>query len=79
MLSKGLISTPLEKFIKKANKSKQLNSAASIKEFSNELEDIIFNAIKKATITLPPGTVIVAGSATTQTNAQPIVANGSIS
>lgn len=75
MLTEGLISTPVEKFIKKMNKTKQLNPNTSVKEFSKELEKIIFNAIKQATITLPPGTVIVAGSATTQTNAQPITAS----
>lgn len=46
-------------------------------DFAQGLADIIENAIKSATITIPVGTIITAGSPTTQTQSAPgIVIDG---
>lgn len=78
MLEPGLISKPLKKFIEKMNKQKQTDANKSIADFSQEMETIIFKAIKKATITLPPGSIQVVGSPSAQANAAPITLNNTI-
>ena len=46
-------------------------------EYADGLADIIINAISSLTLTIPVGTIITAGSATTQTQSAPgIVTNG---
>lgn len=46
-------------------------------QFADKLADVIIAAIQSATITIPIGTIVTAGSATTQTQSVPaIVENG---
>lgn len=73
MLEKGSISNPLVSFITESNSKNQDDPAKSILEFSEKLEELIFTAIKSATITIPSGLVTVTGSPATQTNPQPII------
>ena len=47
----------------------------AITKFSDELASIIADAIKSATITAPPGSIIVVGGPTTQSNPAPIIFN----
>ncbi len=49
------------------------------REFISGLADIIINTIKSADVTIPPGLVIVAGSALSQTNPAPIFIPNSLS
>ncbi len=48
-------------------------------QFADKLADVIINAIQSATITIPSGTIITAGSATTQTQSTPAVINNGLS
>jgi 2-keto-4-pentenoate hydratase/2-oxohepta-3-ene-1,7-dioic acid hydratase in catechol pathway len=52
---------------------------ATIDEFTQGLADIIEAAIKSATITIPPGTIITTGSPATQTQSVPGIVNNGIS
>lgn len=45
---------------------------AALDDFADQLSNQITNHIKTLTVTFPPGTVNVAGSATNQTNALPV-------
>jgi hypothetical protein len=78
MLTKGIIATPLEKFILRLNEVEQRDKEKVIKEFCFELETIILDAMRNITITLPPGTIQVQGSAAAQTNIVPIIINKSV-
>lgn len=46
--------------------------------FKRDLTIIIVNAIKSATITIPPAAIVTTGSAATQTNASPVVVQGGL-
>lgn len=48
-------------------------------QFADKLADVVIAAIQSATITIPSGTIITAGSATTQTQSTPAIINGGIS
>jgi len=47
--------------------------------FADGLADIVINAIKAATVTIPPGTIVTVGSPTTQTQSVPGVVNNGLS
>jgi hypothetical protein len=51
---------------------------ATVDTFADKLSDVIINAIKSSTITIPVGTIITAGSATTQTQSVPGIVNNGI-
>lgn len=53
-------------------KAKTDNPEAAFDAFADALATQIIDTIKSATITIPSGLVIVAGSAVTQTNPAPI-------
>jgi hypothetical protein len=55
------------------------NSTQARQNFANELGNLIDAYVKSATYTIPPGAIIVTGSAATQTNPNPIVLNNVIS
>jgi hypothetical protein len=65
------IALRIKTFIEKQKSNEDTEKA--VEEFSNELAAIIKDAILSATVTAAPGTIIVAGSPTTQTNPTPIV------
>ena len=48
-------------------------------QFADKLADVIIAAIQSATITIPSGTIVTAGSATTQTQSTPAVINNGLS
>ena len=55
-------------------------SASMIRnQFADALADVIIDAITSATLTIPPRTIITAGSAATQTQSAPGVVNNSLS
>ena len=47
----------------------------AIDNYCQNFEEIIYTAIKSITLTIPPGKIIVSGSATNQTNIKPIILN----
>jgi hypothetical protein len=53
-------------------KARTTNPDAAFDYIADALATKIIDTIKSATITIPPGGVVVAGSAVTQTNAAPI-------
>ena len=75
MLITGTIATPLADFIKRVNDIEQKNRDQAIETFCKSFESMIFTAIKKITITIPSGSIVVTGSALAQTNAAPIILN----
>ncbi len=54
-----------------------LDLEAAKESFAEQLSLVVYNAIISATVTIPPGACIVAGSSTTQTNPAPVI--GSLS
>lgn len=68
-LAKQTIKAEIIAGITEASKTE---AAQGIDKFADKLADIIINAIKTADLTIPPQAIVVAGSATTQTNAAPI-------
>ena len=80
MLVKGKLSKQLYNNIKEKNsKPIELKDIdKSLKSSCDFLEKLVYEAISSIVITLPPGTVVVVGSPTTQTNATPIVIQGTI-
>jgi len=79
MLTAGVVKTAIVAFLNSSNSSTQESKDAAIENFAQELENIIYNAIKNAQLTIPPGLVVVSGSPTTQTNAAPIVVQNGLS
>ena len=79
MLTAGVVKTAIVAFLNSSNSSTQESKDAAIENFAQELENIIYNAIKNAQLTIPPGLVAVSGSPTTQTNAAPIVVQNGLS
>lgn len=81
MLITNKLSSELYNFIKTSNNNKvpEEKIEESIRNFCNEQEKIIYDAIKSATITIPPGSLIVVGAngggPVSCTNAQPIILN----
>lgn len=61
-LTTGLISNPLQVFIQNLNKTAQTDPNAAIKQFCDQLEQLVFEAIKNATLTLPSRQVVVQGA-----------------
>lgn len=63
----------MQDFVNNVNSQDPItDQKAAIKSYCDELEASIYEMIKEITIVIPPGTIIVEGSAVTQTNAQPI-------
>jgi len=55
MLTAGVVKTAIVAFLNNSNSSTQENKDAAIENFAQELENIIYNAIKNAQLTIPPG------------------------
>jgi hypothetical protein len=61
-----------------------LDSTASLSleeaksEFKSQLAELIVDAIKSATITIPSGAINVVGSPSAQSNAVPVILNNSL-
>jgi hypothetical protein len=53
--------------------TKILEQSQSQEAFASGLATIIETAIKSATVTLPPGSIITVGSPSTQSNAAPAI------
>jgi hypothetical protein len=47
--------------------------------FADAMADVIINAIKSLTLTIPPATIITVGSPTTQTQSVPGIVNQGVS
>lgn len=68
----------LKQFIVTANKTEQKDLDAIIDQFCGVIEQIVYSAVKSATITILPGQIQTAGSATAQANPAPIVLENAI-
>lgn len=66
-----VIKTRLRAFIEKNKANEDLDQA--VEDFTEELSSIIRDAILSATVTAAPGSIVVAGGPTTQTNPAPII------
>lgn len=55
------------------NQTKALEQAEAQDQFATLLANLIETTIKSATVTLAPSSIIVVGSATTQTNIAPAI------
>lgn len=62
----------------KANNKDGVELDSAVEEIAAAIADEVKAQIEAATITIPSGAVVVAGSATTQTNASPVVVSGGI-
>lgn len=79
MLISGQITKDLYTFMKSQNNNVITDTDKAFKDFSDEIEKVVFEAIKSATITIPPGSIIVQTSTGPGTNLQPIVLSLSLS
>lgn len=79
MLISGQIKKSLYTFMKSQNSQVIEDTDSALKKFSEEIENVVFEAIKSATITIPPGGIIVQTSTGPGSNIQPIVLSLSIS
>ncbi len=77
MLVKGEIRKKLKDFFDKQNKDPK-NFETGADELADMLEKIIDERIKKATITIPSGQIIVATASGPASNPAPIILNGTI-
>lgn len=68
----------MKAFIKSVNKMKQTDADKAIDIYCAHHETEIYDAIRSITITIPPGSIIVSGSPSTQTNLIPIILTGVI-
>lgn len=73
MLAVGKLAKSLEAFITKLNSSEQKDPKKSIKEFCEQEEKTIYDAIRSITITIPSGSIVVTTPQGPGTNTQPIV------
>lgn len=71
-----LISGKIREFITQQQGTPKEDADQAIKEFSDELAGIIKEAILSMTITIQPGQIQVTGSAAAQTNAAPVILQG---
>jgi len=78
MLVQGEFSQALNTFITNVNKVAVDDQETAITNYCNMIEELVYNAIKSATITILPGKIITVGSPTTQTNVSPIILETSI-
>jgi len=76
------LATTMKAFIVQVNAKEQTDVDAAIMAFCNELENVIYAAIKSQTITIPPGAIIATGAngggPIVCTNANPVIINGTI-
>lgn len=79
MLKPGTYAAELKQFILQVNQMSQEDAEKAIEAHCRKQEELIYNAIKSLTITIPPSAIMVAGSAAAQTNPAPIVLTGVIS
>ncbi len=76
-LIKGLLASKITAFIVKQQTSVQTDPTQAINQFSQQLEDEVYAAIKSITITIPPGLPIVT-SVGPATVVGPILIQGTI-
>lgn len=62
MLTEGLISKPLLSYLQAQNETVQTDPQAAMQKFCNEIEAIVFNAIKSATVIIQPAAIQVTGA-----------------
>lgn len=77
MLTPGVVKDAVTGFLNQTNSSEQ-EKAASIEAFATMIENVVYDAIKSAKITIMTGLVVVSGSPSTQTNAAPIIVENAI-
>lgn len=75
----GQLATSMKGFVQAANKMKQEDANAAIEKYCQQLETVIYNAIRSMTITIPPGSIVTVGGPTTQANVNPVIIQGTIS
>ena len=75
MLIKGVIASQLYEYMKVENANESQNPDASMRRFCEKMEELIYRAIKNATITIPPATINVVAPPPTGvgTNPAPVV------
>lgn len=74
MLVEGQLASSLKTFIENLNTTTQEDKDAVITLFCNEIETLIYAAIKSVTIIIQPGTIIVEGANT----GGPVIANNQL-
>lgn len=75
MLLKDKLRKDLREFIISANNVEQDNVEEAIDRYAAKMEQVIYDAIKSLTVTIPAGAIQVQGTATNQTNTTEIVLN----
>jgi hypothetical protein len=73
MLIKGVISSSLISFLQGIKTVPQSDADAAIQQYAEELESLIYQAIKNADIIIPQGAVVIATSTGPAINPAPIV------
>lgn len=68
----GAISTELYNFIQEANATQVENKDEAIRKFCVKIEELIYNSIRNATLTIPSGTVNVVAPPPTGVGTNPI-------
>lgn len=76
MLVKGYIKKQFKEFVTEVNKTPVKDQNKAIDFYSERMEKILYDLISKITIIIPPGSIIVSGSPSTQTNLGPITLKG---
>lgn len=73
MLVKNKIANLHKAFLKKVNSAPVKDQDAAIQQYCEQVESLIYTAIKDMTITIPVGKIIVLTSSGPAANTQPIV------
>lgn len=58
-LISGVVSTQLYEFIQKQNATEIQDKDVAIREFCNKIEELIYQSVRNATLTIPSGMVLV--------------------
>lgn len=78
-LEKGKLKKGLSDFIKGVAKMKQEDQDKAIDNYAEMMENLVYDAIRSATVTIPSGAIKTQGSATAQANGAPVVVENGIS
>jgi len=72
-LKKGKLARSMKKFILEANELEVQDRDKAIDDYCSTIERVVYDAIKDLTIVIPTGSIVVSGTALTQSNLTPIV------
>jgi hypothetical protein len=72
-LIEGALANSMKAFLNSQNGKVQEDKDAAIEEYANNMEKLIYNAIRSIEIVIPSGMIMVQGSPSAQTNIAPII------